>query len=316
MLKQNPTGPIHCVELRTSEANGPVLEELLAAIGLQPASTHNTDTGDFRLELYCESAAEAESDAARINACMDTWRTVLPDQPPTLSVHPLEREDWAEVWKRHFHAFRVSPRLVVKPTWHAWDGTPADIVLEIDPGMSFGTGQHGTTRACLQFMDRLAYELGGVPFLDLGCGSGILELAAWKLGYRPVRGIDHDPAAVGVAVENLGRTGACGIDLRCADLRDFVACEPSRVVVANILAHVLEAHAERIVACLDRGVPRSYLILSGILDEQYAGVRSRFLPLDIHEQETVTLDGWTTGLFVTAGPSAVGLSDAIRDSDA
>lgn len=292
---------ISVVELRTSEADGPVLEELLAAIGLQPASTHNTDTGDFRLQLYCESAAEAEATAARVSAEMEDWRPLLPGHSPGVAVHQLEREDWAETWKRHFQAFRVSPRLVVKPTWQAWDPAPEDIVLEIDPGMSFGTGQHGTTRACLQVMDGLAGQLAEVSFLDLGCGSGILELAAWKLGYRPVRAIDHDPAAVRVSADNLHRAGVSGIDLRCAELRDFVPAGPARVVVANILAHVLEAHAERIVACLDRNAPASYLVLSGILEEQYAGVRSRFGRLDVCEERTVTLDGWTTGLFATAG---------------
>ena len=300
MAHQDSSDHLYCVELRTSEADGPVLEELLAAIGQQPASTHNTDTGDFRLQLYCQSDVEAERVAARLNANLKAWRPMLGAPVPSATVSRMKREDWAEAWKRHFHAFRVSPRLVVKPTWQAWEEAHEDIVLEIDPGMSFGTGQHGTTRSCLQFMDRLAAELGPVSFLDLGCGSGILELAACKLGYRPVRAMDHDRAAVGVAGENLARAGVSDVDLSCAELRDFVPAEPARVVVANILAHVLGTHAERIVACLDPGPAPSYLILSGILEEQYAGARNRFERLGVREQGTTTLDGWTTGLFATA----------------
>jgi ribosomal protein L11 methyltransferase len=162
--------------------------------------------------------------------------------------------------------------------------------------MSFGTGYHGTTRACLEMIDLLSVQLPGAAFLDAGCGSGILALAAAKLGFAPVRAFDSDPQAVAIARGNLERNGV-EVTVDVADLAAYPAAPPCRVVVANILAPVLIAQAEKLVSFLDCRTGDSHLILSGILSSQYPDVRQRFQSLGGRETATRTLDEWTSGSF-------------------
>jgi ribosomal protein L11 methyltransferase len=214
---------------------------------------------------------------------------------PEFTGGTLAVEDWSETWKRHFHAFRASRRLMVKPSWESCATRPGDIVLEIDPGMTFGTGYHGTTRACLEFRDALAEELGPVPMLDAGCGSGILSLAAGRLGYRPVYAFDHDPDAVRMTEHNVGVDAAVVPVL--ADLGEYVPPRPCRLVVVNILATILCRHADRIVSFVDR-TGGGHLILSGILTEQYDDVKRRFEKAGATEAEARTRHEWRSGHFL------------------
>ena len=117
----------------------------------------------------------------------------------------MDEEDWAESWKAFFWPEKISPRLVVKPTWRPYQARADEIVLEIDPGMAFGTGTHPTTRLCLLAME--AHLRKGHRVLDIGTGSGILLVAAAKLGAGRLCGIDTDPVAVDIARENLQRNG-------------------------------------------------------------------------------------------------------------
>jgi ribosomal protein L11 methyltransferase len=152
----------------------------------------------------------------------------------------MDEEDWAESWKSHFHPFRIGERIVVKPSWHPYDPLPHDLILEIDPGMAFGTGTHATTAMCIRLLEK--HLRNGDRFLDIGCGSGILMLAADKLGAADMTGVDTDPVAVSVATENMARnridrekfhifsgdltTGVTGrFDLVCANIRTRIICD-------------------------------------------------------------------------------------------
>jgi ribosomal protein L11 methyltransferase len=218
-----------------------------------------------------------------------------------MSVDSVRKQDWAECWKEHFHTFRASRRIVVKPSWE--DFTPEnaeDIILELDPGMSFGTGYHGTTRACLEFMDDLADELGPVSFLEAGCGSGILSLAAVKLGLSPVVAFDHDPQAVMCAKENLELAGIEGVDVSTADVAEFAAPEPFALVAANILAHILDTYAESVAAFV---APDGHLLLAGILTEQYPKLKARYEALGFEELRSRTINEWTSGVYRRGRPA-------------
>lgn len=208
----------------------------------------------------------------------------------------LPKEDWAESWKRFFHVLHVSPRVTVRPPWEDYSPQRAgEVVVTIEPGMSFGTGLHGTTQACLRFLEKLAGEGSRLSLADMGCGSGILSIAARMLGFRDVTGVDYDAAAVRISAGNASDNGVPDIVFRQCDVMSGDL--PARdVVVANILAPVLVAAAPRIAAAVS-GAAGSALILSGVLETQYAEVRSAYEALGFRERETLQIGEWKSGLF-------------------
>ena len=174
------------------------------------------DGGDFALSsyrdverplaemrVYLADPSGAEEAGRRLRQALSV---VGVDAP--VSVGEVPDEDWRLSYRRHFRTETVGRRLAIVPEWELseWRGDgsrPPREVVVIDPGLAFGTGRHETTKACLQYIDEIACETGGgLGFLDMGCGSGILSIAAAKLGFRPVRGFDVDPEAVAVARAN------------------------------------------------------------------------------------------------------------------
>ena len=238
---------------------------------------------------YGDSASQTPDEAAgRIAAAGAAFGLAL-----RADISTIRAEDWAESWKRFFKTVRVSPRLVVRPPWEAYEPGPGERVLVLDPGMSFGTGKHATTQACLRFLDDLSAENPRRDLLDVGCGSGILSIAAAKLGFANVRGIDNDEDAVRIAAENAAANGAEAAFSVC----DLAKCElKADVVVANVLAPVLEKFAAEVSDCVRRG-PGSALVLSGILDGQYAAVRAAYAACGAREVRNVLVGEWRSGLF-------------------
>lgn len=296
MPNRAATEPLHCVELVADAVDGPVLEELLSALELSFSSLTGTTPSAYTARIYTPSPTAARQVAARLRRELPLWTEWVQGRRPRLRRLLLQREEWAETWKRFFRTVSVSDRLVVRPSWEQYEPRPGEIVLDIDPGMCFGTGHHGTTRACLQFIDALQSHIGPTSFLDAGCGSGILMLAACRLGFQPVIGFDNDPRAVATARRNLERAGIRDCTLLCADVA-AAAVPPCRVVVANILAAVLCRHAATLVRCVDVAGGDGFLILSGILTPQYPAVKTRCEQLGCREIETRTIEEWTTGWF-------------------
>ncbi|MBP1582363.1 MAG: 50S ribosomal protein L11 methyltransferase [Victivallales bacterium] len=285
------------VEIVTSEDDVPALEELVLGLGYDVSSYCNVETHVGHTYIVAEDGAQAAEIASAVQAMLPDWNDCLTEPVRSVSCIRMAREDWAESWKRFFHAFRASNRLVVKPSWEEYTAQPGDLILELDPGMSFGTGHHGTTKACLKFLDELQAQEGAMSMLDAGTGSGILAIGAHLLGYSPVRAFDYDPQAVLTATENLEKSGwLASTELIEADVTAKVPLEPSRVVVANILAPVLMASAENILSLVDRS-QGGYLVLSGILTEQYPEVRDCFVKLGAKELSSRKIDEWTSGLF-------------------
>jgi len=183
--------------------------------------------------------------------------------PLTVSSENVRDEDWAENWKQYYKPFRVGERLVVKPVWEEFAEKPGDIVLEIDPGPAFGNGSHETTAMCMALLERTIRP--GDAVLDVGTGSGILALAAAKLGASRVLAIDLDPVAVRVAAENIERNGLSGIaQARGGDLLRDVDVKAD-LVVANIIAdaviHLADAVRERLK-------PGGAFVSSGIIRDR------------------------------------------------
>ncbi len=178
--------------------------------------------------------------------------------------------EWRDAWKRYFHVTRITPRIVVVPSWETYQPVAGDVVLDLDPGMAFGTGTHASTKLCLGELDRLATAgLDPDRFLDVGAGSGILAIAAAKL-WPAARGIaiDNDPIAVTACLENCATNRVSDrVSSSVTAVEDVSGDFP--LVLANIQAHVLLALREPISARVAAG---GTLVLSGLLTPQAAGV--------------------------------------------
>ena len=179
------------------------------------------------------------------------------------STQGVHEQDWAECWKQYYKPFRAGKRLVIKPSWESWQAQPEDLIIELDPGMAFGTGTHETTAMCVEMIEK-HYHGGSV--LDVGTGSGILAIAAARLGATQVLGVDIDPMAVQVAKENVENNGLSDrIDIRQGDLvagLEGVQCD---FAVANILADVIALLAGPLRRCL---AANATFVCSGILRER------------------------------------------------
>ncbi|MGA7827314.1 MAG: 50S ribosomal protein L11 methyltransferase [Geobacteraceae bacterium] len=177
-------------------------------------------------------------------------------------------EDWSTSWKEHFKPLRVGKNLIIKPTWEDFPATPEDILLEIDPGMAFGTGTHPTTMLCLTVLEKILSGLPGkeksLTALDVGTGSGILTIAAAKLGISHISAIDIDPEAVKVAQENCFLNGVDD-QVTVSDTPLAMVSGSFDIVLANILAEDLVRMAADLIAHVK---PDGLLILSGILIEK------------------------------------------------
>lgn len=193
------------------------------------------------------------------------------------SIDHITEEDWSSSWKEHFKPLRIGRRLVVKPTWEDFSPNTGDIVLELDPGMAFGTGTHPTTMLCLSILENLfSTDHGEVMMprtvLDVGTGSGILSIASAKLGAGHVTAIDIDPEAVRVANENCALNGVSSV-VSVSDTPLEKIPGVFDVVLANILAEDLVKLAPELTRRLK---PGACMVLSGILVEKEDLVRKGF----------------------------------------
>jgi ribosomal protein L11 methyltransferase len=192
-----------------------------------------------------------------------------------IKVAKVRREDWAESWKRHFQSIEIGGTLLVKPSWIKRKPRKTQAVVVLDPGLSFGTGQHPTTAFCLnEIVRRRKTEIQS--FLDIGTGSGILAIAAAKLGFKPVRAVDFDPEAVRVAKANARANGVSKkIKILRGDVTKF-SIRPKEqfdLVCANLISNLLIAERRKIVAQMQRG---GVLVLAGILKSEFMEVQKTF----------------------------------------
>lgn len=186
----------------------------------------------------------------------------------------VHEEDWAEAWKTFFPVLRVGRRLVIRPTWRRHRRLADDVVLALDPGMAFGTGLHPTTRLCLAALESVAEDgqVDGARVLDVGCGSGILAIAAVKLGASDALGVDTDPIAIESTVANARRNRlARRVRARAGSLPSGEP--PFDIVLANLIAGVLVPLAGALRGELR---PGGTIVASGIFIDRESEVRSAF----------------------------------------
>jgi ribosomal protein L11 methyltransferase len=201
---------------------------------------------------------------------------------PSYELKDVDDEDWANAWKQYFKPIRVSERLTIKPTWEEYQASPGELILELDPGMAFGTGTHATTALCLRTLEKVVQS--GDDVIDVGTGSGILAIAASKLGAKHVLAVDLDPVAVSSATENSRLNGLENeITVKLSDLLGVLKASetegsigigvtiPVRVVVANILAEIIMLFVKDVYEVLQ---PGGYYVASGIITSKEAEVEN------------------------------------------
>lgn len=264
-----------------------------AVLPVEPIAYTDELTGQLTIQAYVEiDSPQAASLAGAIQQALPANL-----RSAKVKLRRIKREDWAESWKHHFKPIRIGNALLLRPSWSPARPAGKQKEIILDPGLSFGTGQHATTRFCLQ---RLAAEKNPrrCSFWDVGTGSGILAIAAAKLGFGPILAVDNDPMAVRVSRRNARENGvAQRIKFQCQDLQAIAEQGSPRYdfICANLIYDLLISERQRLVSRLK---PGGSLILAGILATQFKQVQQSFEPLGLTLRTTRILREWQSGHFI------------------
>lgn len=249
-------------------------------------------TGPLLVSTYLPATPHGHAALARLREGL--WHLSQLGHVGEMQVRELEEQDWAEAWKQHFPVTRIGRRLVIRPSWLEYQAGPDDLVIHLDPGMAFGTGLHPTTRHCLEWLEAL--PLAGARVLDAGAGSGILSIAAVRLGAASVDAVELDPVAVEVLRENLVRNQVADrVRVIPGDVQ--AAIPPGAeydLVLANIIARVLIEAGERLVEATR---PGGLLVLSGIIEPHEQTVQARYEELGARLAGRRVDGDWVTLLY-------------------
>ena len=232
---------------------------------------------DERLRLFEARIREFQAvtgDGMEKGSCAISWATV-------------QDEDWSENWKKYFHPEKVGSLIVIKPTWEDYTASPDDIVIELDPGAAFGTGTHPTTAMCIRELELLVR--GGMRVFDVGTGSGVLSIAAARLGAADVTAMDYDRTAVNVAEENIRQNRLEGqIRTGISDLLKSFEGQAD-LIVANIIADIIIRLFEELDEHL---APGGHLLASGIIAERLPDVTEACLAHSFTVDKVIEEKGW------------------------
>jgi ribosomal protein L11 methyltransferase len=286
------------VSVRTTAEGEEAVAELLERVfGQARAVYRSEETGEVVVTVYAEALpASQRALRASLKAALDHMRGLVLDLGEhRLSIKPLRRENWAESWKRHFQPIEIGQRLLIKPSWSRRRARPSQRVVILDPGLSFGTGQHPTTLFCLQQLARCRRRDTEQSMLDIGCGSGILAIAAAKLGYRPVLALDNDPEAIRAARDNIKRNRV-RVEVRRADLSRLPLAPRRRydVICANLICDLLVREAEKIRHWLK---PSGKLVAAGILNREFSELKKKLQRCRLTLEKAGVNKEWKSGRF-------------------
>ncbi len=241
------------------------------------------------VRAYIPIDAEVDAKRRQIEEALYYLSRIDPHIPPP-SFRTVREEDWAEAWKQHYHPIRVGSRLLIKPAWLEVQAGPEDIVIELDPGMAFGTGTHPTTQLCLQACEWLVRP--DTLMLDLGTGSGILAIAAAKLGARRIIARDIDEVAVRMTQDNARRNGVANRVVAQHGSLEGLLSSPRRfdLGMANITANIIRELASQGLQHLIR--PGGAFVFSGILREQADDVAAVLASIGLVERDRREQGDW------------------------
>ena len=226
------------------------------------------ETEVVRVKAYWALDEELEGKLQRLAARLDDLTAHGIDKGAgAVSWKAVADEDWAETWKEFFHTEKIGARTVIKPTWEEYEAKAREIVVELDPGAAFGTGQHATTSLCIRALEDLVRP--GMTVFDVGTGSGVLAIVAAKLGAKRVEAVDFDPVAVRVARENVRQNGAEDVvHTERSDLLKSVEGEAD-LIIANIIADIIVRLFGEVKGSLAAG---GTMLLSGIIEDRLPDV--------------------------------------------
>ncbi|MDQ0213931.1 ribosomal protein L11 methyltransferase [Oikeobacillus pervagus] len=205
-----------------------------------------------------------------------------------ISINEVHEEEWATAWKKYFHPVKVSSKFTIVPTWEDYQPINSDeLIIELDPGMAFGTGTHPTTVMCLQALERTVRE--GDHVVDVGTGSGVLSIGAALLGARQVTALDLDPVAVESAKSNIRLNKVeANISVSLNNLLDGIQ-EKVDIVVSNILAEVIVSFTGDVAKAVKQN---GYFIASGIIKQKQDQVKSAIESVGFEITETIAMEDW------------------------
>jgi ribosomal protein L11 methyltransferase len=284
----------------TLEAEDAVTELLTGIFSAAAAAYFNVETGVSTVSVFQNAKPnliKTKSEiAAGLKFITDCGLKIGAGQ---IEIAKVKREDWRESWKRHFHPMEIGDSLLIKPSWSKQRPKKRQAVVILDPGLSFGTGQHPTTSFCLSELARIAATkpTKTKSFLDIGTGSGILAIAASKLGFAPVHAFDFDPESVRVAKENARKNR---VDTKIKLTRGDVTKLPVKsarqydLVCANLISNLLIAERKHIV---NRLKPDGTLVLAGILVKEFPEVESFFTGMKLKLVAKRVENEWCSGSF-------------------
>lgn len=207
--------------------------------------------------------------------------------PTELEVVEVQEEDWANSWKAYFKPLKIGQKTVIKPSWEEYTVQEGELVIELDPGMAFGTGDHATTSLCINLLEKYIKE--NMKVIDVGCGSGILSILAAKLGSHRVEALDYDNVAVKVARENVAINNLSEkVLVKQSDLLKEASLEAD-VIVANIVADIIIELTPQVQKYLKE---KGFFICSGIIDKRKEDVLNILAKYNLTVKEIVEKDGW------------------------
>ena len=283
----------------TPEFVEPIVETLMkfahGGVSIENQTTYNPDEGEtLNTELPVTIKAFLPNDSAapksqgeidlRIRLISLTSNSIGP-----LKISEIEEEDWEDAWKKNFNVLRVGKNIIIRPTWKKFIPQKTDIVINLDPGMAFGTGHHQTTRMCMVALEKFMSR--GMNVLDVGSGSGILSITAAKLGAAAVHAIDIDSVAEKVASENTIINNVQHIihiysgTLETSTIADAFF----DLIVANISAKVISGLSD---SFSNKLLPNGRLIVSGILTKDVAQIKNKLTQKNFALENTLTDGDW------------------------
>jgi ribosomal protein L11 methyltransferase len=282
----------------TLEAEDAVAEMLGELFGTTAATYYNLETSVSMVSIYRDQKLDSPKIRLKIAAELERIESCgLKIGAGKIEIVKVKREDWAESWKRHFHPLEIGKELLIKPSWSKKRPRKNQAIVILDPGLSFGTGQHPTTSFCLAELVRRRKNGTRQSFLDIGTGSGILAIAAAKLGYQPVQAFDFDPESVRIARQNARKNRVAGrLKLTRGDITKQ-PLKPARqydLVCANLISNLLISEKRRIVNRLE---PHGILVLAGILAVEFAEVEWEFADLKMKLLAKREESEWCSGSF-------------------
>ena len=277
----------HAVEVECDADQADAIGSFLLDRGAPGLQTEERAGRVFVTGHFADAGVERAVDAY-LEQILDSAATA---RRPVVRATQIEDADWAENWKAHFPPLAIGARVFVHPPWVS--EIPAGRVgIELDPGMAFGTGHHGSTQGCLAALDALVTAAQAPRLLDIGTGSGVLAIAAIKLGARSALAVDIDPLACEIAADNARRNGVAG----CVEVANRLAADRADfdIVVANIFSGMLIGLARDIARRLR---PGAHAVGAGLETADAAAVGEAWTAAGLTHVRDYEVDGWTTLVF-------------------